>query len=124
MVERGQVGGAYREDAVAALPGEVCEAGGLGPEPQGGRGFEVFHKFRHGDGAREADGEMDVVFDAADEEAFAVEVACDGGEVGVERWPDGGFEERMLSLVEKMTWMRTSDRDCGMVSGLNGTPRR
>ena len=37
---------------------------------------------------------MDVVRNTADEEAVAIEVACDGGEVGVELWTDGGLEER------------------------------
>ena len=93
MLQGGQVGWAYGEDAVAALPGEGCEVGGLDFKPRGGGCFELFHELCHGDRARESDGEMDVVFDAADEETFAVEVACDRGEVGVEFWADGGLEE-------------------------------
>ena len=54
----------------------------------------MFDEFGDGDGAGESDGEMDVVRNAADEEAFAVEVACDGREVGVEVWADRGLEER------------------------------
>ena len=53
----------------------------------------MFDEFGDGDGAGETDGEMDVIVEAADEETFAVEVACDRGEVGVEVWADGGFEE-------------------------------
>ena len=58
----------------------------------------MFDELRHGDGAGESDGEMDVVRNAADEEAVAVEVACDGGEIGVELWKDGGWEEREAVL--------------------------
>ena len=54
----------------------------------------MFHEFGDGDGAGESDGEMDVVPNAADEEAIAIEVARDGGEVGVELWADGGLEKR------------------------------
>ena len=43
----------------------------------------MFDEFGDGDGAGETDGEMDVIVEAADEETFAVEVACDRGEVGV-----------------------------------------
>jgi hypothetical protein len=94
LLQGGEVGWSYGKDAVATLPGEVCEVGGLDLEPHRGGGFELFHEFCHGEGARESDGEMEVVFDAADEETFAVEVACDRGDVGVEFWEDGGFEER------------------------------
>ena len=66
LLQSGQVGWADGEDAVAALPGEVGEIGGLGLEPDGRRCFEVFDEFGDGDGARESEGEMDVVFDAAD----------------------------------------------------------
>ncbi len=54
----------------------------------------MFDEFGDGDGAGESDGEMDVVRNAADEEAVAVEVARDGGEIGVELWAEGGLEER------------------------------
>ena len=53
----------------------------------------MFREFCHGDGAGESDGEMDVVFNTADEETFAVEIACDGGKIGVEFWADGRFEK-------------------------------
>ena len=101
LLQCGQVGWSYREDAVAALPGEVREFRGLGFEPHGRGRFELFDEFRNRDGAGESDGKMDVVFNAAGEEAVAVEVACDGGEVGVELWTEGGFEERCAVLGGK-----------------------
>ena len=82
--------GTHGEDAGVALPGEVREVR-YGRSDWRRPGFELFDEFGDGgDGAGESDGEMDAVRNTADEEAFPVEVACNGGEVGVEVWGDGG----------------------------------
>ncbi len=51
----------------------------------------MFDELGDCDCAGEADGEVDVVFHTAGEETFAVEVAGDGGEVGVEFGAEGGL---------------------------------
>ena len=64
----------------------------MGLEPFGGRGFQFLDELGHGDCPRESDGEMNMVRHAADSEAFAIHIACDRREIGVEGGTHGGIK--------------------------------
>ena len=80
--ERVEVGWTDGEQAISALPGEVVDA--LTLHPDGGGRFQVGDEVGGGSRCGNANGEVNVIGDAADAEAFAVELAGDAGEVGVE----------------------------------------
>jgi len=89
------------EAGVAALPGEILSAGGLGLHPFGGRGFQSFDEVGDGEGAGESDGEVDVIGHAADTITFATGIASDGREVGVQVGADIRLDESVTVLGAK-----------------------
>lgn len=80
--------------AVTALPGEGGQHGRLRFDPSGGGRFQGFNQSGHGDGAGEADGEMNVISDTTDTEAFAISIARNRREITVERRTNFRAEER------------------------------
>lgn len=87
-----------REDAVAALPVETAECGALCLQPLGRAGFEFFDELGNGDLAGEVTEDVDVVFDAVNGEAGAVEGFEDRDEVGVQFLADTFVFEEWLAI--------------------------
>ena len=71
-------------------------------------------------GAGQADGEMDVVLDAACAVAFAACVPGHRGEVRVEFGSDVWGEEGGSVFGAEDRWISTKERDCGMERGYIG----
>ena len=84
VLQRLQIRWTNGETSVAALPRESCEAGRLGLHPFGRCRFQFLHQVREGDGARQPDGEMNMIRHAADAIGSAIRVACDRGQIGVD----------------------------------------
>jgi hypothetical protein len=72
------------ECAIAALPCELGEGGGLVLQPSGGGCLQLIHEIGDGAGPREPERKVHMIGHAADTVAFAIGMAGNGGEVGVE----------------------------------------
>lgn len=87
------LGKADGEHAVAGLPCEIVQIPRLGFDPEGGAAFEFLDDFGRGGGAGERGEEMDVIFDAADDDRWTIEPGQDAAEVTVEFVAEGFVTE-------------------------------
>lgn len=79
-----EIGRPHGECTVSALPCELCQFRRLRLEPLRRARLQILDQLCDGDGPREADGQVDVVRNAANPKAFAVDAAYYGCQIGVE----------------------------------------
>ena len=73
-----------RKRPVTILPREIVQIGVFGFDPERGSSFGFFNHLGEGVGAGQRAEEVNMVFDAADDEGLAIEVGQDAAEVAVE----------------------------------------
>jgi len=84
VLQRLQIRRTNGETSVAALPRERREIGRLRFQPFRRCRLQCLHPLRDGDGARNTDGEVDMIRHTAESIGFAIRVARDRGQISVE----------------------------------------
>lgn len=80
--------------AIPSLPCELRQTRRLRFEPFRGRRFELFNQLSHAYGARQSNGEMNMVRNSTNPKALAFGVASDRGEIGMKVRSNFRVEER------------------------------